>query len=96
MAKRAFEQMMAGLDDALAFAQGDTTRGQLHRPVDVRAVRQAMKKTQAEFAATYHLPIGTLRDWEQGRRQPDAPARILLGMIKADPEAVERLIERAS
>lgn len=92
---KAFEMIMAGLEDAIAWAEGDETRGRVANPIDVKRVRAAANKTQAEFARSYRLPIGTVRDWEQNRRRPDAPARVLLAMIEADPVAVERLIGRA-
>jgi putative transcriptional regulator len=48
--------------------------------------------SQAAFAERYHIPIGTLRDWEQHRSEPDAPARALLHLIAVDPEwAAEKL-----
>jgi len=45
-----------------------------------------------EFAARYHIPIGTLRDWEQGRCEPDQPARAYLAVIAHDPEGVKRAL----
>lgn len=48
--------------------------------------------TQEEFARTYRLPLGTLRDWEQGRKAPDAPARALLRVIEQEPEAARRAL----
>jgi len=48
--------------------------------------------TQEEFAVRYHIPLGTLRDWEQGRAEPDRPARAYLKIIARDPEHVERLL----
>jgi len=87
----AFDKIAAGLEDAIAYVGGDTSRGR-EANIDVRAIRAATGKTQARFAADYHLPVGTVRDWEQGRRQPDAPARVLLGMIQREPETVERLV----
>ena len=48
--------------------------------------------TQTEFAETFHLPVTTLRDWEQRRTTPDAPARALLLAIERDPDAMRRLL----
>ena len=92
MTKSAFDKIAAGLEDAIAYTQGDATRGRIASPVDVKAVRLQAKKTQAQFADAYRIPVATLRDWEQGRRQPDAPARALLTVIAADPQAVERML----
>ena len=60
----------------------------------VKTMRRALGITQEEFATRYHVPLGTLRDWEQGRRQPDAPARNLLRVIDYAPETVERALEQ--
>lgn len=93
--KSAFDKIAAGLNDAIAYSEGDVARARVAAPLDVAAVRTQTGKTQEQFAATYHLPVGTVRDWEQKRRQPDAPARVLLSMIAADPKAVERLVIKA-
>jgi len=93
---KAFDKISAGLEDAIAFAQGDTSRARIAKPIDVRAIRARTKKSQLAFAKAYHLPVGTVRDWEQNRRQPDAPARVLLSLIEADPARIEELIARAA
>src|SRR5208337_4981056 len=56
----------------------------------IRTLRRALGMTQDEFARRYHIPLGTLRDWEQGRTEPDQPARAYLKVIAADPEGVSR------
>jgi putative transcriptional regulator len=96
MSKEAFEMIKAGLDDALAYMEGDTSRARVVNPIDVKAIRAVTGKSQADFAASYHIPVGTIRDWEQARRQPDAPARALLSIIKADPAGVERMLASAT
>ncbi|CAA7626645.1 DNA-binding transcriptional regulator [Magnetospirillum sp. SS-4] len=60
--------------------------------VDVRAVRQALGLSQEVFAAKFGFSLGSLRNWEQGRRQPDGPARVLLKVIAKEPEAVRRAL----
>lgn len=69
--------------------------GFIHIP-NVRKLRARLGMTQEAFAAAYRIPVGTLRDWEQGRKHPDAPARAYLMVIARDPEAVARLLERAA
>ena len=59
----------------------------------VKTLRRALGLTQGEFAARYHVPLGTLRDWEQGRTEPDQPARAYLTVIARDPEGVRRALE---
>ena len=61
----------------------------------VRSARRRLGLTQAQFAERFHLPIGTLRDWEQDRRQPDAPAFAYLRVIAREPEAVTRALAPA-
>lgn len=66
------------------------------RPVPrARTLRRALGLTQEEFATRYQIPIGTLRDWEQGRAEPDQPARAYLKAIAGDPEAVRRALGSA-
>jgi putative transcriptional regulator len=62
----------------------------------VKTLRRALHLTQEEFAARYHIPLGTLRDWEQGRSEPDQPARAYLRVIASDPQRVERALKTAS
>ena len=91
---KAFDQIAAGLADTIAFAQGDTSRGRVVAGPDVKAIRAKTKLSQAKFANKLRVPVGTVRDWEQYRRSPDAPARTLLGMVDADPKAALALIEK--
>jgi putative transcriptional regulator len=58
-----------------------------------RTIRRALGLTQEQFAARYHLSLGSLRDWEQGICQPDQAARAYLRAIAGDPEAVQRALE---
>jgi putative transcriptional regulator len=54
----------------------------------VKTIRRALGLTQEDFAARYQIPLGTLRDWEQGRTEPDQPARAYLKVIASDPQGV--------
>jgi putative transcriptional regulator len=58
----------------------------------VKTLRRALGFTQEEFALRYQIPIGTLRDWEQGRTEPDQPARAYLKIIARDPDRVHRIL----
>jgi putative transcriptional regulator len=60
----------------------------------VKTLRRALMLTQEEFATRYHIPIGTLRDWEQGRTEPDAPAKAFLKLIAMDPEGAAEKLNR--
>jgi putative transcriptional regulator len=69
--------------------------GFIHIP-NVKKLRDRLGMTQEAFAAAYRIPVGTLRDWEQGRKRPDAPARAYLIVIARDPKAVASLLGRAA
>jgi putative transcriptional regulator len=60
----------------------------------VKTLRMTLGLTQDEFAARYKIPVGTLRDWEQSRAEPDAPARAYLQVIAGDPEGVMRALAK--
>ena len=61
---------------------------------DPRKIRKRLQLSQEQFASMFHLPLGTIRDWEIGRRQPDSAARTLLRVIDRDPEAVVQALNR--
>lgn len=62
-------------------------------PVDVKAIRRVTGLSQTVFAARYRIPVGTLRDWEQGRKQPDSTARAYLHVIARSPDVVAKALE---
>src|SRR5436190_21131486 len=68
-------------------------RAKAKRVPRIKTLRRALGLTQAEFAARYKIPLGTLRDWEQGRSEPDQPARAYLHVIAHDPEGVRRALQ---
>ena len=65
----------------------------MRRVFRAQTLRRTLGLTQEEFAARYAIPLGTLRDWEQGRTEPDAPARAYLRAIAGDPAAVQRALD---
>ncbi|HVG07199.1 MAG TPA: helix-turn-helix domain-containing protein [Thermoanaerobaculia bacterium] len=68
----------------------------MRRISPMKALRQRLGMTQVEFAEAFRLPISTLRDWEQRRRTPDAPARALLRAIEREPETMRRLLSQGA
>ena len=64
----------------------------MRRTPRVKIIRRALGLSQEEFAARFHIPLGTLRDWEQGRKEPDAAARAFLVVIAREPETVTRAL----
>ncbi|PVM91459.1 helix-turn-helix domain-containing protein [Caulobacter endophyticus] len=86
------EVMAAALSDPDAQPMTKEQLARAKRVNLIKGIRTKLFMTQAEFAAAYQLPLATVRDWEQERTTPDAPARALLKAIVADPETVRRLI----
>jgi putative transcriptional regulator len=96
MSKRAFNKIMQGVEEARAYLEGkaDKTRYRVHVPqtVNVRKIRRGLGLSQEAFAETYGFALSAVRDWEQGRRQPDRSARILLKIVEREPDAVTRAL----
>jgi putative transcriptional regulator len=82
----------AALADPDAQPLSDADLKRMKRTPQAKIIRRALELTQEEFAARYHIPIGTLRDWEQGRAEPDQPTRAYLTLIARDPERVFHLL----
>jgi len=85
-----------GLEEAVAFAEGkaDKSRYRVHVPkrINVRAIRNRLGMTQEEFAGKFGFSVDTLRHWEQGKRQPEGPARAYLLVIDRAPKEVQRAL----
>jgi putative transcriptional regulator len=97
--KKDFEGLMRGLREARAYAQGRPAPGtkiHLRRRVDVSAIRARTGLSQEAFARRIGVSVGTLRNWEQGRRKPDGPAKVLLALLERDPGIVERTLAKAA
>jgi putative transcriptional regulator len=90
----AFKSIRQGLTEAIEFAQGQTGAAVVHEfaPLDIKAVRAKVGMTQAEFAMTFGISLGTLRHWERGDRKPQGPALVLLNVVAKEPEAVLRAL----
>jgi putative transcriptional regulator len=82
----------AALSDPDAQPRTAEQLARMRRVSRVKVLRQRLDMTQEAFAEAFHLPITTLRDWEQGRSTPDAPARALLLAIERDPKVMKRLL----
>jgi putative transcriptional regulator len=87
---KAFESIKAGLEEAIVHASGGDSRARVHRfdALDVKAIRAQVGMSQAEFAGSFGISLGTLRHWERGDRQPHGPARVLLMVLAKEPRAV--------
>jgi putative transcriptional regulator len=93
-------RMVEGMEQAVAIMRGEahpsTYRVHIPGDIDTRAIRAKLKLTQKQFSERFHIPLATLRDWEQGRRVPDAPARALIQAIREEPAAVRRALARSA
>ena len=89
----AYDSIKQGLEDALAHAEGKNAGSRVHKvevpKPNVAAIRARAGLSQAEFARSIGVAVGTLRGWEQGRRRPDGPARVLLALIEKRPRIVQ-------
>ena len=95
---RAADKIMRGLREAAVHARGAKVPGlRMHIPeeIDVYAIRQKTGLSQAAFSSRIGVSAGTLRNWEQGRRTPDGPARVLLSLLSRNPRIVEETLSRS-
>src|SRR6266550_3463121 len=90
MSAVAIERAARADRDAQPLTADDLKR--MKRTPQAKIIRRALELTQEEFAARYHIPLGTLRDWEQGRAEPDQPTRAYLTLIARDPDHVNRTL----
>jgi len=79
------------LDDVLAIKAGTASKTWSPEQLLVIAVRKQLQKSQPDFAKLLGVPVGTLRDWEQGRKQPDSAAVTLIRVAQSAPEVLENL-----
>ncbi len=88
----AIEKAALADPDAQPLTGADMKR--MKRTPQARIIRRALALTQEEFALRFHIPVGTLRDWEQGRAMPDRPAQAYLTLIGRDPGHVDRMLNQ--
>ena len=94
MKAKMFDELVASVRQAGQIRRGAArpSRRRTYRAADVAAIREGLRKSQAEFAAMIGVSVATLQNWEQGRRVPHGPARALLRVAAANPRAVERAL----
>ena len=93
--KKVADRIMQGLREAAAHARGEKVPGlklTVPRSVDVGTVRRKTGLSQEAFSRRIGVSAGTLRNWEQGRRFPEGPARVLLAMLARNPRIVEETL----
>ena len=90
MSAEAVEAAAKSDRDAQPLSTADFKR--MKRTPQAKVIRRALRLTQEEFSLRYHIPVGTLRDWEQGRSEPDQSARAYLTLIARHPDRVHRML----
>jgi putative transcriptional regulator len=96
---KAGSRILGSVRKARAFARGEVSEGfVVHVPdtIDVKAIRQKLGLSQEAFALRFGFSPAAVRDWEQGRRQPEQAARVLLLVIEDAPRTVERVLRKAA
>ncbi len=90
------KDLIAGMTEAVAYAGGKKTGAAAHvvEMPDVRAIRRQLHMSQHEFADAYRIPLATLKNWEQGRRDPDALAAAYLQAISCKPEIIRDALQQ--
>ncbi len=89
-----FNELLESVKEAVAIDKGKIAPARIFTvtPVDVVEVRTQTHKTQKEFADMIGISVGTLRNWEQGRRRPTGAAVALLKVISANPQYVKNVL----
>jgi putative transcriptional regulator len=98
MRKELFDDLVTSIKQAGTIHRGEAkaSRTFVFRPDDVRQIREKLKKSQSQFAQMIGVSLSTLQNWEQGRRQPEGPARALLVVASKAPDVVAKALADAA
>lgn len=91
------DELIASMTEALDHARHGHADGMRVTEVsvpDVRTIREGLSMSQSEFASSFRIPLATVKNWEQGRRRPDAPALAYLRVIERNPETVMSAVSK--
>ena len=96
MSDELFNELVESMKEAVAISKGEIepSRRFVYTPLNVKEIRERSHKTQSDFAKMIGVKLGTLQNWEQGRRKPNGTALTLLKVVSADPEYVEKLLKQ--
>jgi len=94
MKKKLFDDLLKSIKEARDIADGTRkpSRSFAVTPLDIKGLRMKLQFSQAQFAHIIGIPVATLRNWEQGRTDPEGPARVLMTAIKNNPQGVIKAI----
>lgn len=98
METKLFNRLVASMEEMNEIIAGkrEPSRVFVVNPIEVRAIRKSTGLSQAKFAKVIHVAVGTLKNWEQGHREPTGPARALLHVIRKDPKHVMQALEEVA
>jgi putative transcriptional regulator len=90
MKDKTFAKLAASIKEAGEIRAGRQTPSRMYeiKPPEIRMVRERLDVSQDEFAVMIGVSTRTLQNWEQGRRQPEGPAKALLTIASRNPTAV--------
>jgi putative transcriptional regulator len=96
--RRFSQDLVESLTQAVEFARGNKAGARVHvvQVPDVRAIRRRLHMSQHAFADAFRIPLATLKNWEQGRRAPDAPAAAYLQAIAYRPQVIKEALRHAT
>jgi putative transcriptional regulator len=94
MKQELFDELVESVREGGAILRGERKASRTFRfeEPDIRSLREKHGLSQARFAALMGISVGTLRNWEQGRRKPEGSARVLLRVVERHPEAVFEVV----
>ena len=94
MKKKDFDNLVESIRQAGKIRRGEMKPGRTFQfnPADIKAIRLRLKKSQTEFALMIGVSVSTLQNWEQGRREPEGPARAPLKVAAENPKAVAKAL----
>jgi putative transcriptional regulator len=92
------KDLLASLQQAVDHAHGKKVPGMRVTVVevdvpDVKAIRRSLRMSQQRFASVFRIPLATVKNWEQGRRVPDAPAAAYLLAIRKKPKEIMEAVK---
>lgn len=95
MNEQDFANLVESIQQAGEIKKGLRKPGRIFEfsPMDIKAIREKLNKSQSEFALMIGVSVATLQNWEQGRRKPEGPAMALLKVASYDPKLVSRALE---
>ena len=89
-----FDELVESMKEALSISKGEAEPSRVfsYSPMNIKEIRERTGKSQKDFADMIGVSLGTLRNWEQGRRYPEGAALTLLKVVSADPAYVAKIL----